>query len=565
MNEEINFEEVAPWLVAGVTLLGGGLRILLLGSKGMWLDETFSVWMASHNVGELLRWTATVDQHPPLYYLLLHVWIALRGDSPYAVRLLSVLLGTATIPVIYGIGKRLSDPLMGFAAAVLLAVSPFHIRFAQETRMYTCLAFNAAVAIYALVRLLTDPRSAEPIGSQFRAALRAWRTTEPVKAGDGEILDEDAATGRPTTGEARRSRHRWPPRQTFETDLAWVGFVVFSAATMLTHNTAVLFPLATHGFVLGLMLFQRLRKTNSPAGLHAPSLQNWLKAQAGIFLLWSPWLGAFIHQARGVYQEFWLPRPDWQTVTRALMTFLNAATPAPGQSSVEPAAWMWLLYATVAGLGLWRYRKEPSRWLLLVALFAIPFAGELLVSLRRPVFYDRTLIWITIPLFLLLAAGITQLRYRFLVILALGILGANNLFAAADYYRFMQKEDWNTAAGYVANFVEQDDLVLFNANWAQIPFDYYFRAYEDLYDIRVEKRGLPEDMFESGVLEPKMTENDVARLMSLVNGRERVWLVYSHDWYTDPQGLIPKALGARMHVARQRYFYGGQVLLYAAP
>ena len=138
MNEEINFEEVAPWLVAGVTLLGGGLRILLLGSKGMWLDETFSVWLASHNVGELLRWTATVDQHPPLYYLLLHVWIALRGDSPYAVRLLSVLLGTATIPVIYGIGKRLSDPLMGFAAAVLLAVSPFHIRFAQETRMYTC-------------------------------------------------------------------------------------------------------------------------------------------------------------------------------------------------------------------------------------------------------------------------------------------------------------------------------------------------------------------------------------------------------------------------------------------
>ena len=51
--------------------------------------------------------------------------------------------------------------------------------------MYTCLAFNAAVAIYALVRLLTDPRSARPIGSQFREYLQAWRTlpaAEPTQA-----------------------------------------------------------------------------------------------------------------------------------------------------------------------------------------------------------------------------------------------------------------------------------------------------------------------------------------------------------------------------------------------
>ena len=39
-----------------------------------------------------------------------------------------------------------------------------------------------------------------------------------------------------------------------------------------------------------------------------------------------------------------------------------------------------------------------------------------------------------------------------------------------------------------------------------------------------------------------MTEADLDRLAVLVQGRERVWLVYSHNWYTDPQGLIPAAL-----------------------
>ena len=81
----------------------------------------------------------------------------------------------------------------------------------------------------------------------------------------------------------------------------------------------------------------------------------------------------------------------------------------------------WILCAVLC-LGLVYYRKKLSIFLFLAALFAIPFLGELIVSIRRPIFLDRTLIWITIPLFLLLAAGIAQLRFRLLMILVLGIL-----------------------------------------------------------------------------------------------------------------------------------------------
>lgn len=559
-NEESELEEFAPWLVIIITLIGGFLRVLLLGNKGMWLDETFSVWLANHNVVDMLQWIVKIDQHPPLYYLLLHYWVAFNGETPYYARLLSALFGAATIPIIYLIGRRMSGVATGLAAAVFLTFSPFHIYFAQETRMYTLLTFNSAVAIYALVRLLTDPRSVKPIGSQFREYLHAWRTSGPVEPDTGREFSYKEESRNQTGWRAWILRHRWLSIQAIETDLAWVAFIVFSAATLLTHNTAVFFPVAANLFVLGLMLFQRLNKSGSQPAFQAPSFGNWTKAQIGIFLLWSPWLIPFIQQASRVDQEFWLPKPTWEAITQTLRALLDPS--APGQAS--QVIMMWILCAMLC-FGLVYYRKQLSIFLLLAALFAVPFLGELIVSLRRPIFYDRTLIWITIPLFLLLAAGIAQLRFRLLMIVVLGILGTNYLFSASDYYRFLQKEDWSTAAGYVANFAEKDDLILFNSNFVEIPFDYYFKPYEKKYFLQVVKHGVPLDLFDSGILEPKMTTNDIPGLISLLRGHNRVWLVYSHDLYTDPMGLIPQTLASQMKLVRQRDFYGGQVQLYGNP
>jgi hypothetical protein len=564
MNEEIDLEDLAPWLVIFITLIGGLLRVFTIGSKGMWLDETFSVWLAHHSIPDMLQWIVRIDQHPPLYYILLHYWIALNGDTPSSVRLLSALFGTATIPIIYLIGKRMSGAMVGLAAAVFLALSPFNIYYAQETRMYTLLTFNAAVAIVALVRLLTDSRSANPIGSQFWEYRHVWRSAaevEPETEGGFSYKDE---TLNRTGWRAWIVRHRGLHNQTIETDLTWVVFIVFSAATMLSHNTALLFPLATNIFVLGLMLFQRIKKSGTPPAFQAPSFGNWVKAQIGIFLLWSPWLSPFIQQVRRVDQEFWVPKPTWEIVTQTFRYLLNNLVPSQVSQIV-----MWILYAVLC-LGLVFYRKKLSQFLFLAALFAIPFLGELIVSIRRPIFLDRTLIWITIPLFLVLAAGIAQLRFRILMFVVLAIFATNYLFAASDYYRYMQKEDWNGATSYVTAFIEPGDLILFNSNFVEIPFDYYLNTYsQDSTQvqkcIQAEKLGVPEDLFQSGILEPKMIVSDEPRLISLLHGHKRVWLVYSHNSYTDPTGLIPQTLASQMKLIQQNDFYGVQVLLYGNP
>ena len=559
MNKDSELEEFAPWLVLIITLLGGFMRVLFLGVKGMWLDETFSVWLANQSIPEMLQWIVKIDQHPPLYYVLLHSWMERYGDMPYYVRLFSALFGTATIPVMYLIGRRLSGVVVGLAAAVFLALSLFNIAYAQEARMYTLLTFNAAVAIYALARLLTDPHSVQPIGRQFRDYLQAWRTPGPVTPeAEGEFSYQDLI--RQQSGwRGWLYRHRWPHLQTIETDLAWVAFILFSAATLLSHNTAVFFLLATNLFVLGLLVYQRLWKPESPPTLQAPSIGNWVKAQIGIFLLWSVWIVRFIEQAMRVDRQFWIPKPTWEIVTQTLRTLLNPSAPTQANQVT-----VWILCAVLC-LGLVYYRKQLSIFFFLAALFFVPFLGELVVSLRRPIFYDRTLIWITIPMFLLLAAGIAQLRYRLLMTVMLGVIVTNYLFAAGDYYRFFQKEDWSTAAGYVANFAEEGDLVLFNSNFVVIPFNYYFEPFEELYSIQVEKKGVPADLFDNRILEPKMTENDIPALISLLQGHDRVWLVYSHDSYTDPECLIPQTLGSQKKMIREREFYGGKVQLYVTP
>jgi hypothetical protein len=99
----------------------------------------------------------------------------------------------------------------------------------------------------------------------------------------------------------------------------------------------------------------------------------------------------------------------------------------------------------------------------------------------------------------------------------------------------------------------------------EIPFDYYFKPWEDRYDLLVEKQGVPLDLFDSGILEPRMTADDIPGLISLLRGHNRVWLVYSHDSYTDPMGLIPQTLASQKNLIRTRDFYGGRVQLYANP
>jgi hypothetical protein len=276
-----------------------------------------------------------------------------------------------------------------------------------------------------------------------------------------------------------------------------------------------------------------------------------------VFLLWAPWLPSAVVQAVGVYEEFWLPAPTWQTVVGAVGNLANAHMPLP----IE---WAWVIglpYLATLSLGVYHLRTRPAILALLGTLFLIPFAAEWLVSLLRPVFYDPTLIWTSLPLYLLLAAGILGLRHRSIVLSVALLFATINGLSIREYVLHFEKEGWDDAAAYVAERAKEGDLILFNATWVQIPFDYYYRNLGP----PVEERGVPVDLFDRGILEPKMSAHDLPRLRSLIRDRERVWLVYSHNWYTDPRGLVPAVLEASGELLTHRRFYGLEVRLYTVP
>jgi 4-amino-4-deoxy-L-arabinose transferase-like glycosyltransferase len=541
-----------------IIILGAVLRLYQIGSKGLWLDEAFSVWMGWQPVPQMFAWLPRIDQHPPLYYFLLHFWMRL-GDSAAIVRTFSAFAGILTIPVVYFLGRRLAGATVGLIAAFLLAIAPFHVRFAQETRMYTLLTLNASLAMLALVHLLTDARAAtEPLGQQLQDFFRTWRTARQVeKESQTETKVGYQQDFRKTDGWVNApTQQRWLPLQAIATDLAWIAYILFTTATILSHNTATFFPLAINLFVFGLLTV-RWRWPGHKGRFEPPSLKNWILAQIGVFLLWSPWLVAFVIQSVGVYGEFWIPEPTFRTVLETLKTFLSAFLP----HRLDWAEVIWAAYGLVAMLGLVHFRRQPARLALLILLFLTPFVGEWLVSLRRPIFYDRTLIWASIPLYLLLAAGITQLRYRPYILVTVVIFATVNSLSLREYYTNFEKEQWDDAAAYVAKHVEQEDLILFNATWVQIPFDYYFRN----FNRRVAEHGVPVDLFDRGILEPKMAQADVPRMHDLIRGRKRVWLIYSHNWYTDPDSIVSSNLRKELSLLDQRDFYGLEVRLYGVP
>ncbi|MCX7841278.1 MAG: hypothetical protein N2559_17720, partial [Anaerolineae bacterium] len=82
-----------------ILLLAFALRVAFLGARPLWYDEAFSVFLAERDWASIVRGTA-VDVQPPLYYFLLHVWLAL-GENVFVMRFLSVAFSMLVVALVY--------------------------------------------------------------------------------------------------------------------------------------------------------------------------------------------------------------------------------------------------------------------------------------------------------------------------------------------------------------------------------------------------------------------------------------------------------------------------------
>ena len=157
--------EGPPFSTAARALMGIAVGMVLAvalvlrfwARSDLWLDEALTVNIAAQPLHELPSYLRR-DGAPPLFYLLLHFWMGWFGTSDLAVRSLSGVLGVATLPLAWLAGRRIGGRAGGCATLLLLASSPFAVRYDTETRMYALVVLLTVLGLISLERALRVPR-----------------------------------------------------------------------------------------------------------------------------------------------------------------------------------------------------------------------------------------------------------------------------------------------------------------------------------------------------------------------------------------------------------------------
>ena len=132
------------------------LRTDSLG-ESLWMDEGLSIGIASQplfDIPGVLR----VDGSPPLYYMLLSIWMDLVGNGPGETQALSVAIALVSVPGGMWAGWSLFGRRAGLVCAALCAVNPFLTQFAQETRMYSLMLVLSLLATAAFLHVFAFGR-----------------------------------------------------------------------------------------------------------------------------------------------------------------------------------------------------------------------------------------------------------------------------------------------------------------------------------------------------------------------------------------------------------------------
>ncbi len=146
-------------VIAGLLgLLALALRLATLTAQSAWVDEGYSMAAARHPVSFITEFTGRYDAHPPLHYLILHLWLGVFGAGVEQGRLLSALCGVGSVLALYSLARILYDRRTAACAALLLAVSPVALWFSIEIRMYAMAGMFALLALLCLVSATSQNR-----------------------------------------------------------------------------------------------------------------------------------------------------------------------------------------------------------------------------------------------------------------------------------------------------------------------------------------------------------------------------------------------------------------------
>ncbi|MFD9219231.1 glycosyltransferase family 39 protein [Streptomyces sp. NPDC060064] len=148
-----------PWLWLWPTLATLAVTGFRIDAPQLVTDELVTWDVAKRSFGQILATLHNVDAVHGTYYVLMHGWMTVFGDSSLALRLPSALAMAGTAALVALIGQRLFGRRAGMCGGLLFALIPAVSRFAQEARSYALVVLAVGLATLLLLRALDVPRS----------------------------------------------------------------------------------------------------------------------------------------------------------------------------------------------------------------------------------------------------------------------------------------------------------------------------------------------------------------------------------------------------------------------
>lgn len=141
-------------MVSLILLASFALRAYRLDAQSLWSDEGISLNRSAQPLTQLLT-TMPVEQLPG-YYVLFHFWLAVAGDQDFALRFFSLWPSVLAVAVIYRLAVDLGNQRAGVIAALLLAINPFQLWYAQEVRTYSWLMASSLLSTWCFWQLVVS-------------------------------------------------------------------------------------------------------------------------------------------------------------------------------------------------------------------------------------------------------------------------------------------------------------------------------------------------------------------------------------------------------------------------
>ncbi|GAB4421106.1 MAG: hypothetical protein Fur0044_18410 [Anaerolineae bacterium] len=500
--------------------LAFSLRLYHLDFQSIWWDEGHSIFVAAQPIPQIPTLPA-MDVHPPAYFILLHLWLALTGQSEFALRFLSVVFSLLTVALLYRFAHTISysrshpctpaPPLPCSVASLLAALSPLYVAYAQEVRSYAMITFLALASTFTLWHILFSDRG-------------------------------------PETGDRR-----------------WfiAAYIILTAACLYTHYFT-LFLLLFHNLAWLIWVLSQNR---------AARLITWIISQASILLLFVPQLFLALRQITSYSNPNLIPPSLSDFILRSWQAYTVGLTLDP-----QPAAWgmaaIAIIFILIISFQLIQNLPQPSNpptfqpsnlptLLFLLGWFLIPLTACFLILQRQPSFEPRYLILVTPALFLILGSGVggqgssvkcqvsgfthhaprTTLHASRLTLFAIFLFALHSYYTNETYF----KDDSAGVADWLAVETTADDLV-----YVDVPHPFHYYAARG--NIAAPTRYLFVDIH---------TAADT--LTREAAGRNRLFWITWRGSDTDPRGVIPflaQKYGQRLG---QRDFRGYHVEWFSLP